>query len=201
MYLRILFVILGNFVFLYVFWKRLKEDYSSGQIFTCAFYILVGLIIANILANRFFPNWWFWLSILGLSIGLLAGVVRFKLRFMESLEALVISSLPSMFLLYLGGIILIGYEPELLFGALFVIGLIILFVVFNKYYKRFTWYRSGRIGFSGLTIMGTFFLVRAAVAVYFPSMLSFAGKYEVFISAIVAFLSFLGVFNLARQKT
>ena len=49
--------------------------------------------------------------------------------------------------------------------------------------------------------MGAFFLARAVVAMVLPFMLSFSGKYEVFLSGIVAFFSFMGVFNLARQKT
>ena len=146
------------------------------------------------------PLWWFWLSIVFISFGFLIGIYRFKLRIFEVIEALVVSLLPLVAIVFLRNY-LSTQSIYLLFASLVSLFLFVVFLVIDKHYKRFTWYKSGRIGFSGLTIFGIFFLIRAIVAVFLPSMLSFSGKYEVYLSAIVAFAAFLTLFNLARQKT
>jgi len=51
--LGVIFLFLGIIIFLFFFWKRLKEDYSSERIFSTAFYILFG-IGAGFLAVWFF---------------------------------------------------------------------------------------------------------------------------------------------------
>jgi hypothetical protein len=87
-----------------------------------------------------------------------------------------------------------------LLAAVATLILIVTFYFFETKYKNFSWYKSGKVGFSGLAVLGIFFLVRALVALSFSFVLSFAGKFESVFSGITAFLFFLGVFNLARQK-
>ena len=127
-------------------------------------------------------------------------IFRFKLRIFEVVESGVLGSLSLLSLVYLyalleNGDILAGS------GILICIALIILFIYFDKHYKYFTWYKSGRIGFSGLTILGLFFLIRAAVALFFSDMISFVSGYEAVLSGVLAFVSFLTVFNLAKAKS
>ena len=86
--------LLGIIIFLYVFWRKLKEDYISEQIFPTTIFILVGVGVSQIISYHLLPAWWFWLAIIGISLGFSLGVYRYKLRFYESLEALVISLLP-----------------------------------------------------------------------------------------------------------
>jgi len=191
--------ILGVLAFLFIFWKRLKEDYISNQIFSSAFMVLSGLLIAKLITTYYLAAWWFWLSILSVSVALFLAIKRYRLRVFETLEAVVLSLLPWLSLLFLADSILSSSSLSL-GGSILIALLIILFFVFDKHYKRFTWYKSGRVGFTGLTILGLFFLIRAFVALNFHNVLSFSGKNEVYFSVVLAFSSFLILFNLSRQK-
>lgn len=194
------FNIFGVIVFLYLFWKRLKEDYPANQIFSTAFYMLLGALFISLLAKRTIPEWWFWTNLSGLFLGLLLGIVRYKLRIFETIEAAAISLLPWFGLYFLGDSVKTAQISSFI-GFLIISGLVSLFFVFDAHYKNFTWYKSGRIGFSGLTTLGLFFLLRATFASFFPDVVSFVGKYDALISAVVSFASFLAVFNLARKET
>lgn len=190
--------LLGIISFLFIFWRKLREDYPGHQIFTSAFYILAGMVIGALLAQRFFGPWWFWSAFAGTLLGLGISQLRFRFRFFENFEALVLGLLPWMSFYYLSDSI--KTSSVFSFGAfVFVVGLIGLYYYFDKHYKTFSWYRSGRIGFSGLTVAGTFFLARALFASIFPFVISFVSSYEVILSAVTAFTFFLLTFNLARQ--
>lgn len=191
--------VLGVLAFLFIFWRRLKEDYIGNQIFSSAFIVLTGLAIVRLITMYFISDWWFWLSLLSASISLFIVIKRYRLRVFETLEALVLALMPWLSLLFLADSV-VGSSTESLVGFIIVTILIILFFVFDKHYKRFTWYKSGRVGFSGLTILGLFFLLRALVALNFHNVLSFSSKNEVYLSAVLAFSSFLILFNLSRQK-
>lgn len=192
--------LIGILIFLFVFWKRLREDYSETIIFTSAFYVLFGIFISDLIALYFFEKWWFWLGLLGGTIGIILAIFRFRLRVFEVVESGVLGSLALLSMVYLYSLV---QDRDILAGSatLICLALIILFVYFDKHYKDFTWYKSGRIGFSGLTILGLFFLIRAAVALFFNDMISFVSGYEVVLSGVLAFVSFLTVFNLARVKS
>ncbi len=84
-------------------------------------------------------------------------------------------------------------------GVLIISVLLFAYLLLNMHYKTFSWYRSGRVGFSGLTILGTFFLIRAAIAIFFPNMLSFTGIFDAIISGLISFAAFIAVFNLSRK--
>ena len=161
--------------------------------------MLAALTIARLFTTYFLTAWWFWLSLLSVLVALFLAIKRYRLRVFETLEAQVISLLPWLSLLFLADSI-INSNIHSLVGFILITLLIILFFIFDKHYKRFTWYKSGRVGFSGLTILGLFFLIRALVALKFDNVLSFSGKNEVYFSAVLAFSSFLILFNLSRQK-
>jgi hypothetical protein len=195
----ILTSLLGIVLFLFLFWKRLKEDYLGSQIFSTAFYVLVGILAGFILSRRFFPLAWFWAEIVGIALGFSLGVLRYKLRLFEVLEALGMSLLPWLGIYFLKDSI----ESTSLVSFLAFFGvtcLITLYAFLDSHYKNFTWYSSGKAGFSGLATLGAFFLLRAAFASFFPFVLSFVDKYEAILSGVAAFIFFLATFNLARQK-
>lgn len=198
--IRILFILSGNFLFLYFFWDRLKEDYTSDFIFSTAFFIITGFILGSLVASIYFPSYWFWAGFLGVMTGVLYGIKKYKFKVTEITEASTVSLLPCMMLYYVFDSI-VNKNTVSLFASVVMGLLMILFFVLQKHYRRFTWYRSGRVGFAGLSVLGLFFLIRAAVAVYFPFVLSFAGRHEVYLSSLVSFILFMGVFNLARGKT
>lgn len=199
MILDLLITLFSSLLFLFVFWTRLKEDYTQNQIFTTGLYILFGLGFGNLLADNLFRSWWFWTGFAGGFFGLTAGIKRFRLRFFETLEAFVISGL-SVFLTVSFSDLMKEYSLIsllLTLGIMFFIG---LFLFLDKHYKKFYWYKSGRVGFSGLTVLGLFFLVRTAVAMSGISVLSFAGESEVVISGMLAFISFISVYNLSGKS-
>jgi len=82
--------VLGIFVFLFIFWKRLREDYSAEIIFKTAFDILVGLLAGFLLSLKFAPIACFWLIMAGALLGLAFAIFRLRVKFYETFEALII---------------------------------------------------------------------------------------------------------------
>lgn len=200
MLVKIFINVLGALVFLFFFWRRLREDYSGTQIFTTAFYILIGIVLGLIVSSKFFPLWWFWVSLTGVLLGLVLGILRYKLRFFEVFEATLMAFLPWLFLVFLSDSISKSSPISLIISAL-VLGLGGVFYYLDSQYKGFVWYRSGRIGFAGITTAGLFFLIRMALATFFSFVLSFSGKSDIFLSGICAFILFLLIYHLARSET
>ncbi len=198
MFFNLFAIFFGTILFIFIFWKKLKEDYSPEIIFTTALASLSGIFLFCLLAKKFLPGYWFWSGAFGGLIGLGFTSYKFHLRFYEVFEAMVISVLPLTAFVFLADS---AASASILSFAYFVIvtALIGLFYVLDKRYKSFTWYRSGRIGFSGLSVAATFFLLRALFALFFPDVLSFVNKFEPIVSGIVTFVFFLLLFNLSRK--
>lgn len=191
MVIAILLNVFAFFVFLFVVWKRLKEDYSSENIFSLCFVTASGLMLGYFAAKLFAPQYWFWMEILGILLGYIFLLIKIRLKFYETFEALFIA-----FLTWFG----IYWLMTSFLATLLVVCFIVLFYLLDANYKNFTWYKSGRIGFSGLVTAGLFFLTRGAVASLFPFVLSFSGKVDVFLSGITSFVMFLLVYNLSRNE-
>lgn len=195
---NILVSLSGIILFLFLFWRRLKEDYPANQIFTTAFYVLGGILLGYLVSLKVSRESWFWTELAGITLGFNVGILRYKLRFLEVLEALTLGLLPWLGIIFLqDSIDNSSLSSFLSFFA--VTCLITLFAFLTSHYKHFAWYKSGRVGFSGLATLGTFFLVRAAFASLFPFVISFIGKYEAILSGTAAFVFFLATFNLARS--
>ncbi len=196
---NVLIALLGLAVSLFIYWRRLREDYPSEIIFSSAFITYLLIFIAWAVSYRFLPGWFFWLTFLGLIFGVGLSVFKFRIRFYESLEGMTFSVLPWLSFIFLSDSVenssLISF-----FGFVVVLAFIFVFYYFETHYKNFSWYRSGKIGFAGLATLGVFFLVRSAIAIFFTSVLSFTGKFEVYLSGIVAFVAFLTIFNLGRKE-
>jgi hypothetical protein len=190
--------ILGLFIFLFVFWKKLKDDYVSEIIFSAATLILMGFLVGFLVGLRFLPSWIFWTEFTGILVGLAIAALKYKLRVYESFEAVVISLLPWLSIYFLHDSVdnssLVSF---IAFGV--ILALIGAYYLFDLKYKNFSWYRSGRVGFSGLATAGLFFLIRSAVAIFWPSVLSFSGTIEPVISGAFAFVAFVLIFNLGRK--
>ncbi|KKR72565.1 MAG: hypothetical protein UU16_C0039G0017 [Candidatus Woesebacteria bacterium GW2011_GWA2_40_7] len=189
----------GFLISLFVFWRKLKDDYSSQIIFSLAFFILLGVFLGYAVSRWAFSNWFFWLELAGAFIGLTLGVLKFKTRFYEILEAMVVSILPVLAIFFLNDSV---SNSSLVSFIAFTTILFLIFVYYllDVHYKEFSWYKSGKIGFSGLAVLGLLFLIRAGVAIFYTGVLSFVGKSEVFFSGIFAFTSFLVIFNLGNVK-
>lgn len=196
---KVLVNVLGVLIFLFIFWKRQKEDFASSEIFSTSFYIIFGALLGAIVSLKLAQSWWFWASFVGSVVAMSLAIVKFRLRVFETIETSVISFLPWLGLVFLVDSVLEKSLTSLL-GFVIILALVFMFIYLDLHYKKFTWYKSGKIGFSGLTVLGALFLVRALIALFSSSVLSFSGKFETYLSALVAFLSFFTVFNLAREK-
>lgn len=199
MLINILTLILGVFFTLFIFWKRLRDDYASGIIFNSLFIIFAVFFASYLISSNFFPGWFFWIELAGVSIGLAIAVYRNKIRFYESLEALIFSFLPWVALTFLKDSV---KNLSLFSFVAFAVMLVLIFVFYfvDTHYKNFTWYKSGKIGLSGLAVLFLFFLIRSAIAIFFPSVLSFSGNIEPYLSGIFALISLVMIFNLGKVE-
>ena len=198
MFVRIFFIFLGFFIPAFIFWKKLKDDYLEENLFSSIFYIFTGISAGFLLSRLVLPEFWFWLTLIGSVSGLAVSLHRFKFNLYEILDGYTFSQLSIILLIFFydflenmklssgGGFFLI----VLFFG---------LFLFLDKRYKSYTWYKSGKVGFTGLVVIGLFFLTRAGVAVTFPDMLSLVGRNDAIISGVVAFAAYLMLFNLSKE--
>jgi hypothetical protein len=189
--------LIGALLALFFFWRKLKDDYIGNQIFSIWFLALIDFIFFYFLAKLFFPKLIFWAPFLTSFALLLLTSKKNGMRTYESLEAAVISYL-TWFLFFSVGLLYSLRNLQALVLALTNLVAVVGFFVTDAHYKKITWYKSGRTGFTGLFIMGLFFLARAAIGLAAPDMLIFLLEYDVFISGVISFISFLMIFNLAR---
>ncbi len=199
MLLSILLGITGVLLFLYVFWKRLRDDYSSDIIFQVSTTVLLGNALGLVVAKIFLPSYFFWLSMLGILIGFLLMFFKFKLRLFETLEAIILAGLPMISLMFFKDSVI----NSSLYSFLGFVGTLVL--IFISYwldlnYKSFNWYKSGRIGFAGLLSGAVFFMIRSIVAGFGISVVSFTGTIDIVLSGSV-FLILVGLLvYLGRSK-
>lgn len=199
MLVDIVIAIAGILVFLYLFWRRIKEDYSSNMIFSTAFFTIIGIVAGSLLGHSFLSLWWFWTSFLGGALGLTLGIFKFKLRFLETIEAGTVSLMPWVVFIFWADSIKSSSIVSFVYSV-GIVALIGLYYFLDHHYKEFSWYKSGRVGFAGLTTAGIFFALRAAIAIFSPNVLSFAGRGEALVSALSAFIFFFMTYNLSRSE-
>ncbi len=203
--------LVGFLPFLFFYWRRLKEDYTSSQIFTSGFYIIfltltVSLVFVLGLSRLIHSSavfstsgLWFWGAMIGFILGLGLSIFKLNLKFFETFEAGILGSFFWLSIIFLIDSVKDSSLVSLIGFAVMVL-LIFLFFFFEGKYKKFTWYRSGKIGFSGLAVSGMFFFIRACLALFFPFVLSFVGKLDALISGGVSFILFLLLYNLSEYE-
>lgn len=155
---------LSFFVFAFVLWRRLEEDYANDKIFLLTLGLMVSMVVGNWIFGRF-PLFSFWASLaLVVAIGAYS-VKKLDFRLFEVVDAVA----PAWFWFLLLGS-LAGFlstrtiealvEPAI--AALALLG----FTFFNARYRTFSWYPSGKIGFAGVGSLGLYFLSRSIFGVY-----------------------------------
>lgn len=205
----ILCILAGSLVYLFVFWRRLKEDYSTNLIFNSAFFILtttLTLALVFYLSSRLIQSsrvfdahgLWFWGGFTGFIAGVTFCVTKFKLKAVETYEASVIGLMYVIVMLYALNAIETRQPFSLIFAAIAVICTVLFYIV-DRRYRSFHWYKSGKVGFSGLFSSGLYFLSRIVIAYFSPATFSVIGKLDSVLSAVVAFLIFFSLYNLSES--
>ncbi|MBI1863819.1 hypothetical protein HYS03_01275, partial [Candidatus Woesebacteria bacterium] len=198
--MSIIILTLGILLSLFLYWRRLKEDYSSEIVFKSFFGMLlsgaIGSLIFKMISSRigsvfyFNPNeLWFWGAFLGFVVSCLWITRKLDLVFFEIFEAALVS-----FILIFGFVFfnyaVENHEAFSLIVFLFVLALVALFFFLDKKYKTFSWYKSGKVGFAGIFCSSLFFLARSVVAITVPNVISFVGRIDSLISVSIAFILF-----------
>ena len=198
MIVNILIIFLGVLWFFFNYWRRLKDDYISSQIFASGIYIIGFTLLFYFTVKKYLPAYWYWGGFGGFILGVIVSSKRIRLRYFETFESAIVSVLPFLAAIYLMDTV----KNSSLFslgGFIITFGFLLIYRILNDRYKNIGWYKSGRIGFAGLTTLGIYFIFRGIVALVFPFMLSFSGNYETILSGVVSFFLFLMVFNLSKK--
>lgn len=199
MIIQILLFSIGALLFLFSFWRRLKDDYFENQIFTTGLYCMFFVIVFLCTSKYFLPSYEFWFALIGILVGLAVANFRYKMRFYECLEASVHALfLPVIVALFSHGIV--KRQAESFFAAAGVIALVGLYYFLRLHYKKISWYKSGRIGFAGISVLSVFFIARAVLAISFPHMISLS-SYDWVLSSIFAIISVLALLYLTNKPS
>ena len=190
MFLMLIANLLGLLFFLFLVWYRLKDDYHYEKIFNLAFLILLGLFLGYFFSKQIVPQYWFWSELLFISLIFVISIKKQKIKFFEGFDALVISLLPLLGLTFFADSI---KKSSLVSFVQFwiILILVFLFFFFDSQYRRFSWYKSGRVGFSGVVITILFFLSKM--------FFSFS-NIDLYLSGTFAFTFLLILYRLARKK-
>lgn len=187
----------GLLLFLFLFWKRLKDDYQYEIIFNLSLYVLGGLGLGLLITNYFLNSYWFWIVALFIIFGFLIGIKKCRVRFYEAFDGLVVGLFSWLALFYLTNSIV--NSNLFAFLAFWVTCLLIFtFFLLDSKYRSFYWYMSGRVGISGLLTLALFCLSRLIVSFFKPTFISIS-PFEGYISGTFAFVLFLLLYNLSRK--
>lgn len=189
----------AGIVGIYLYWKRLKEDYSAEKIFDSGLGILFFTLFVFFGSFHFLNQYWFGLTTISFVVILFLISNRVKIKYNEILDAslvLVFPLLSSFF--FVDSVRRSSLSSFIAFWVLLV--LIFFFYFLNTLYRSFSWYKSGKIGFSSLVVFGLLFIFRGLTSIFYKEVASFSGSLEVYISTSFVILFFLLLFNLARSK-
>lgn len=194
---KILASLVAFLSFLFIFWRKLREDYLSSQIFSLGILGLVSLVVTVILVEWYGRVEYRWLSVVVPFCVMTAYSIKNHMRINEVTNAL----FPA---LVIGNICYLLLEPLpskklLLFLVLANLLFLPLFFFLESNYKRIQWYKSGKIGFSGLLSSSIFFAANAAVAFSSFPMIFFVGKINAVVLLVLAVFSLLWLFLLSRK--
>lgn len=192
--------LLGIIFFLFLFWKRLREDYSSELIFKTAFLTIFGIGIFWLISFKFLPAWFLWFTFLGALLGISLSIYRFHLRTYEVIESLVISVMPWLAIVFLANSVFNSSLSSFL-GFVAILIFIFVFYYLDVHYKNFTWYKSGRVGLTGLVIVALIFITRFVVVIFNTSVLSFVSqKLELILSGVMFAIVTFFIYKLSKDE-
>ena len=146
-----LYFLVAILVSSFLFWKLYKNDFGEEEIFS---HFLTVLFVCGVLG--YFGGEW--AALLGFVITLFSWCYYKKWDFGEWLDHWVLIALP--------WVTLVHYYALVVW---------IVAIILNKTYRNFTWYESGKIGFSGLSSIILWGLLKAMVAIIVPQTVYWLG--------------------------
>lgn len=170
--LAVLVGFLAFFFSSFLFWRRLREDYPPGRIFSFILALFFMVLLASFVAGRLPANQVvlaalsFWLPFFLLSLMTLYLVKKLDFRLFEVLDSLVPAWL--FFMLIYSLPFAVNFDMSSLPGAGLALLGIIVYRLLRSRYRRFSWYPSGKVGFLGLVTLALYFFVRFLIAILFP---------------------------------
>lgn len=192
-------VISSSFGIMFVFfflWKRLKDDYHYEKIFNLAFFVILAQFIGFVVASNFLPTYWFWIELGFIALAFVLTIQKQKIKLFESLDGVTLGFLSWLSLYYM--VEAVAKSSLSSFVAFWVcLLLVFLFFFLDTQYRRFSWYRSGRVGFSGLVTLILFFLIRLIFTFTFPYLVSLSGSFDMYLSGISLLTFFILLYRLS----
>lgn len=191
--------IFGILVFLFLLWKTLKEDYQYEKIFNLGLTAIFAYLLSLILLKFVYSQFWFWIIVFAISLSIFFVSKRQKMKFFEVFDAISVSFLPWVALFFIEDSIV---KSSLSSFLAFWITLISIFFYYllKSYYRSFSWYKSGRVGFAGIVTLFLLFVVRFVTSFFNLSILTYAGKYEMYLSGSSTLLLGLLLYNLFKYN-
>jgi hypothetical protein len=207
---HILLVLLGSIVLLFFFWRRLKEDFSSELIFNAGITSIVSILMLSAvftLIARFLPEkeyfrpagMWFWGSTVGLLVGVKISQFRFNMKLVETLEAGALGSGAWLLLVYIFEFVVNRNQVAGILSAVLIF-LLVLFYFLESRYRSFSWYKSGKVGFSGFGAATIFFVFRIISVASNNDVFSTIGRVDLILSAVAVFLLVFSLYNLSEAS-
>lgn len=163
------------FLFSFILWKRLKEDYTNEQIYGWTLRILLVELIVLWIVQVWLPDVTFLILFLTTAASGYILLGKIGIKFFEFIDAFAPAWFTFALLSWIGASMGQGQEaffnlnnliirviPEFLISILSLY----LFLFFLKRYRRFSWYPSGKVGFAGLTSLLIFFFLYSFLQIY-----------------------------------
>ena len=185
---------------LFIFWKKLREDYVTSQIFGFGFLVYFAFILAVALVGMVSFEFRKWLLLIfPVTAGVVYGV-KYKMRFNEIFN----SASTWVYLASIYYYLLMLFKHNNFFNLISVTISILaigLFYFLETKYKNIVWYKSGKIGFSGSIILVLFFLVNFIGGITNSNLVFFSGRINAIISLGVVLAIGTYLFRLSRKVT
>lgn len=195
-----LFAFIGLVLFSFVVWRKLREDYTDDQIFTLTLSLTVIAGIGNFLLSQYLAQFPFWPQAVFIFLGLFYLIRKMNMKFFEAADAFA----PAWFIFYLFFLVGVFIEEGLLlnkYSELFApIVALLAYQFFQKNYRRFSWYPSGKVGFAGLAALVIFFAIRAPVAIYSSGMVLLGGIVDGIASLVLTILLLAALYRRSGRQ-
>lgn len=169
-------LIAGFCAFSFLLWKGLKEDYPANWIFSLSIFVGAGAI-SGVLISKLasIGGLFFWITAIGLTIGVFISRISVKIRIGDLFDSLVPSSAILLSFIYPVFLFTTAYEFRVLhfIGFLLTVASLFLFFYLRENYKKFSWYISGKNGFAGIATLGAYFYAKAVIVYFLAGVLLF----------------------------